>query len=162
MGSSNFGDLFMGSGRSLSSGTGKKSRNEKPKQPQRGLGVAQLEKIRLHNQMMAAHLPYYESQFQSSTNKEDMKQMPFPSNATSSSAYGIHPNNTMAFGDTTRTDRRFDGYNSSSTLHLVQPTMTLPLLPQSTEDSRWLSIDSSQNSDPRDLQELDLELRLAL
>jgi hypothetical protein len=36
----------------------KKSSSEQPKankQPQRGLGVAQLEKIRLHNQMMAAY-----------------------------------------------------------------------------------------------------------
>ncbi|CDY31992.1 BnaA07g00030D [Brassica napus] len=30
---------------------GKKNGSEKPKQPQRGLGVAQLEKIRLHGEM---------------------------------------------------------------------------------------------------------------
>ncbi|KAJ0745563.1 putative SPEAR family protein [Helianthus annuus] len=34
-----------------SSRKGKKSGSDKPKQPQRGLGVAQLEKIRLHSQM---------------------------------------------------------------------------------------------------------------
>ncbi|OIV93465.1 hypothetical protein TanjilG_21053 [Lupinus angustifolius] len=39
------------SGSSSSSRKGKKSNSEKPKQPQRGLGVAQLEKIRLHGQM---------------------------------------------------------------------------------------------------------------
>ncbi|GJT69663.1 zinc finger, CCHC-type containing protein [Tanacetum coccineum] len=36
---------------SSSSRKGKKSHPDKPKQPQRGLGVAQLEKIRLHNQL---------------------------------------------------------------------------------------------------------------
>ncbi|KAK9059473.1 hypothetical protein SSX86_020175 [Deinandra increscens subsp. villosa] len=36
---------------SSSSRKGKKSSADKPKQPQRGLGVAQLEKIRLHSQM---------------------------------------------------------------------------------------------------------------
>ncbi|GKF72842.1 SPEAR3-like protein, partial [Tanacetum coccineum] len=36
---------------SSSSRKGKKSNPDKPKQPQRGLGVAQLEKIRLHNQL---------------------------------------------------------------------------------------------------------------
>lgn len=34
-----------------SSRKGKKSNSDKPKQPQRGLGVAQLEKIRLHSQL---------------------------------------------------------------------------------------------------------------
>jgi len=56
MGSSHFGELGLGNGRSGLSRKGKKSSTEKPKQPQRGLGVAQLEKIRLHNQM-ASYLP---------------------------------------------------------------------------------------------------------
>ncbi|RWR82880.1 protein SPEAR3-like protein [Cinnamomum micranthum f. kanehirae] len=52
MGSSYYGDLSLGNGRSGSSRKGKKSNSEKPKQPQRGLGVAQLEKIRIREQMM--------------------------------------------------------------------------------------------------------------
>ncbi|KAH0857095.1 hypothetical protein HID58_085356 [Brassica napus] len=62
MGSSFFGKPNMrGSSPSSSSPTssssspatrrGKKNGSEKPKQPQRGLGVAQLEKIRLHSEM---------------------------------------------------------------------------------------------------------------
>lgn len=61
MGSSYFGEPNFGNERgssttgggssSSSSRKGKKSNSEKPKQPQRGLGVAQLEKIRLTGQM---------------------------------------------------------------------------------------------------------------
>lgn len=53
MGSNYFGGS---SSSSSSSRKGKKSGNnsDKPKQPQRGLGVAQLEKIRLHSQMAVA------------------------------------------------------------------------------------------------------------
>lgn len=58
MGSSYFGEPNMGNERgsggsssSSSSRKGKKSNSDKPKQPQRGLGVAQLEKIRLTSQM---------------------------------------------------------------------------------------------------------------
>ncbi|MCD9644717.1 hypothetical protein HAX54_033139 [Datura stramonium] len=52
----------MGNERSTSSSSGssrksKKNNSEKPnKQPQRGLGVAQLEKIRLHSEMGANYL----------------------------------------------------------------------------------------------------------
>ena len=56
MDGSYFGEANMGNERvsgssSSSSRKGKKNNQEKPKQPQRGLGVAQLEKIRLHGQM---------------------------------------------------------------------------------------------------------------
>lgn len=56
MGSSYFGEPNLGNERGSSSSSsssrkGKKSNSDKPKQPQRGLGVAQLEKIRLHGQM---------------------------------------------------------------------------------------------------------------
>lgn len=63
MGSGYFGepnlgnDHQRGSGSSSSSSSsrkGKKSNSDKPRQPQRGLGVAQLEKIRLHGQMGCA------------------------------------------------------------------------------------------------------------
>lgn len=42
---------------SSSSRKGKKNSSDKPKQPQRGLGVAQLEKIRLHSQLGCTYLP---------------------------------------------------------------------------------------------------------
>ena len=57
MGSSYFGEPNMGNERSGSSRKGKKSSSDKPKQPQRGLGVAQLEKIRLHSQLGCNYLP---------------------------------------------------------------------------------------------------------
>lgn len=46
------GEMCMEGGRRRG---GKKPEQKASRQPQRGLGVAQLEKIRLHNQMMAAY-----------------------------------------------------------------------------------------------------------
>ena len=63
MGSGYFGEPNLGSNErgsgssSSSSRKGKKSNSDKPRQPQRGLGVAQLEKIRLHGQMGCAYHP---------------------------------------------------------------------------------------------------------
>ncbi|KAK9102769.1 hypothetical protein Sjap_020023 [Stephania japonica] len=62
MGSSYFGEPSLGNARSSSpsgssSRKSKKNNGDKPRQPQRGLGVAQLEKIRLHNQMNCTYLP---------------------------------------------------------------------------------------------------------
>ncbi|CAN1822582.1 Protein SPEAR1 [Linum perenne] len=56
MGSSYFGEPNIGtSSSSSSSRKGKKNNNNQPKQPQRGLGVAQLEKIRLTGQLGYNH-----------------------------------------------------------------------------------------------------------
>ncbi|RRT65920.1 hypothetical protein B296_00015474 [Ensete ventricosum] len=57
MGSRNYTQqLGLGSGRSAgSSRRGKKNNMERPKQPQRGLGVAQLEKIIFQNKMMGSY-----------------------------------------------------------------------------------------------------------
>ncbi|CAJ1936999.1 unnamed protein product [Sphenostylis stenocarpa] len=60
MDSSYFGKPNFGNERSSASSSrkGKKNNNsDKPKQPQRGLGVAQLEKIRLHSQMACSYHP---------------------------------------------------------------------------------------------------------
>ncbi|KAK8547201.1 hypothetical protein V6N13_097919 [Hibiscus sabdariffa] len=51
MGGSYFGEATMGNERRPSSSRKGKSNSEKPKQPRRGLGVAQLERIRLYGQM---------------------------------------------------------------------------------------------------------------
>lgn len=59
MSSSYFGEPNMGNERGGSSRKGKKSNSDKPKQPQRGLGVAQLEKIRLHGQMGCNYHPSF-------------------------------------------------------------------------------------------------------
>lgn len=60
MGSSYFGEPNMGNDQRSGGGSsrkGKKNSSDKPKQPQRGLGVAQLEKIRLHGQMGCSFMP---------------------------------------------------------------------------------------------------------
>ncbi|XP_062208279.1 protein SPEAR1-like [Phragmites australis] len=72
MGSTNAGEeMCMESGRAASRRGSKKAAEQKAnKPPQRGLGVAQLEKIRLHNQMMAAcrsgqpHAPHQDVRLQ--------------------------------------------------------------------------------------------------
>ena len=78
MDSSYFGEPNMGnekgSGSSSSSRKGKKNNPDKPKQPQRGLGVAQLEKIRLHGQMASAG--YHPSLYPSNFN--NVIKSPFP------------------------------------------------------------------------------------
>ncbi|XP_038986570.1 protein SPEAR3 isoform X2 [Phoenix dactylifera] len=180
MGSSHYGELYLGNGRSGSSRRGKKSNTDKPKQPQRGLGVAQLEKIRLYNQMMAGYLPSLHPPFHTNLTKEDARHMGFPSSphassiATTSSLFGVHPNTMMIFGGSDRTDIKFgDHYADAASSnymmpphHFVQPAVTLPLLTQTMEmiqHDRCHSLGSvSQNSDSSDSKELDLELKLSL
>ncbi|CAL9767261.1 unnamed protein product [Musa acuminata subsp. burmannicoides] len=170
MGSRNYTQqLGLGSGRSAgSSRRGKKNNMEKPKQPQRGLGVAQLEKIILQNQMMGS----YPSPLDCDLEKVDNGQVqmgcpPSPSSSSvatpSSSLFDLRPNSVIGFGDTAVTDTRYSAYHSF--FHqAVRPTTTLPLLEPSMEtsshhDEQCNSIGSiSQNS--CDSQELDLELKL--
>ncbi|KAF8393401.1 hypothetical protein HHK36_021645 [Tetracentron sinense] len=76
MGSSYFGEPSLGNGRSGSSRKGKKSNSEKPKPPQRGLGVAQLEKIRLHNQMGCSYLPSLHSPYHTNLNQVSLSLSP--------------------------------------------------------------------------------------
>ncbi|KAH7651740.1 hypothetical protein IHE45_20G077400 [Dioscorea alata] len=152
-----FGELGLGNnGRSGSSKRGKKNNSDKPKQPQRGLGVAQLEKIRLHDQM-ASYLPSLHSPFHSNLNKEDdlREEMAFSpsfycSNSSSSTSasspynHGLQANQQMVmFGDNESLDIRsygdFSSCSSSSRLYMpnnvVQETVTLPLLEETMEDS---------------------------
>ncbi|KAK7251554.1 hypothetical protein RIF29_34850 [Crotalaria pallida] len=102
-----------GSSSSSSSRKGKKNNSDKPKQPQRGLGVAQLEKIRLHGQMACGgfhpslHSPY-PSNF--NNNEDPRMQIAYSSTLPSSSSsfsyssssptsyspsYGFQPNIIM-------------------------------------------------------------------
>ncbi|OAY53795.1 protein SPEAR3 [Manihot esculenta] len=112
MGSSHYGDPNLGNERGGSSRKGKKSNSDKPKQPQRGLGVAQLEKIRLHGEMGSSYHPSLHGSYPSNFNQEDVRlQTAYSSvpsstsfNYTSSSAassvsHGLHPNIMMGLGD---------------------------------------------------------------
>ncbi|KAE9597585.1 hypothetical protein Lalb_Chr16g0388081 [Lupinus albus] len=78
------------SGSSYSSRKGKKSNSDKPKQPQRGLGVAQLEKIRLHGQMDCGgyQYPSIHSPHPSNFNNDDPRmQIAYSSIPASSFSY---------------------------------------------------------------------------
>ncbi|MFQ6638403.1 hypothetical protein Gotur_014702 [Gossypium turneri] len=119
MGSSYFGEPNVGNERGASSSSssssssrkGKKGSNsEKPKQPQRGLGVAQLEKIRLQDPVGCTyhhHPSLHGRPFPSNFNQEDMRvqtlyssmaSSPSSSPSTTSASYGFHP--TMMVGET--------------------------------------------------------------
>ncbi|KAE8718804.1 TMEM protein [Hibiscus syriacus] len=171
-----------------SSRKGKKSNSDKPRQPQRGLGVAQLEKIRLHEQMGCAYHP-------SLFNQEDMRQQQTAaaysslvsspsfsyssSSSTSSASYGFHPSIMMGLGEYDQRANISYGDSQPSTAaswnprsgildshHYAQPNMTRQLLnvePKRSKKHRSSSLgSSSQNSETSETQELDLELRLSL
>ncbi|CAL9048057.1 unnamed protein product [Musa acuminata subsp. burmannicoides] len=154
MGSTYFKGGRLGSGRCGSSRKGKK---EKSKQPQRGLGVAQLEQMRLQSQM-EEYVSSLDSPFCSDLNMpEDSRvEMAFssppssPSGIVSGPSFALHPNMMMDYhGDAGRTSftggERWLGTWARS--HLSQggmssshcyspPTVTLPLFEETTtEDS---------------------------
>ncbi|XP_031110202.1 protein SPEAR3-like [Ipomoea triloba] len=169
-----------------SSRKSKKSNSEKPKTPQRGLGVAQLEKIRLHSQMGCAyHLPatsLHHNPFAANLSQEDMRLQTAYNSSSSSSSYACLPAfQTMMGNDMERANIRFGDSQPSSTpswhpgtvyepQQYAQPNMTRHFLNLQVEDSiekkrkkdRSDSMGSgSQNSDQcNGSQELDLELRL--
>lgn len=128
MGSSYFGEPNLGNERasgssSSSSRKGKKNNSEKPKQPQRGLGVAQLEKIRLHGQMACAYHPPLHNPFPSNFNNEDprmqMGEIAYssipssssfsysPSSTSYSASYGFQPNIVMGLPEHDKTNIRY-------------------------------------------------------
>ncbi|KAJ8483992.1 hypothetical protein OPV22_016477 [Ensete ventricosum] len=167
----------FGSGSSGGSRKGRKSSSKSPKQPQRGLGVAQLEKIRLQSQMNG-YVSSLDFSFHSDLNMEDSKvEVAAPSSPSSSGSptLALHPNMIVGNGDT---DKRCFNYvehwsDASARSHPV----ALPLFQQSIEDAftaqdsaqkrrrhdRSISLGSiSQISDPNATQELDLELKLSL
>ncbi|KAK1434725.1 hypothetical protein QVD17_00475 [Tagetes erecta] len=144
---------FAGNDRSAktssSSRKGKKGHSDKPKQPQRGLGVAQLEKIRLHSQ----------SGFHQTDHMH--LQMGMSELERSNMAYvQSQPSN----------DPRWNASNAMvESEHYANPGITMHHLFQvKVEDSlrikEWGDSmgSSSHNSDSNGSQELDLELRLSL
>lgn len=190
-GSNYFGDSNMGNERvsGSSSRKGKKNSQDKPKQPQRGLGVAQLEKIRLHGEMgYGFHPPLHNPHPSNFINEDPRIQTPYSSIPSSSFSYsssstsysashGFQPNIMMGLPQYDRTNIRFGDsqpvFDSSrlwehanSTSH--QSTTTKPLL--NLYDSQYIDTKkhrsgstSSQNSESSDHnQEPDLELRLSL
>ncbi|KAA3457811.1 protein SPEAR3-like isoform X1 [Gossypium australe] len=179
MGSNYFGEANLGNERG--GGSSRKSKKDKAKQPQRGLGVAQLEKIRLNEQM--GYHPSFQGPYSSNFNQEDMRMqhptgyssMVVSSSSTSSVSYGFHPSIMMGLSEY---DQRANiscgdsqpstaaSWNPGSGILDAQPNMTRQLLNLHVEDlhpkkSKSLG-SSSQNSESSETQELDLELRLSL
>ncbi|XP_022893395.1 protein SPEAR3-like isoform X2 [Olea europaea var. sylvestris] len=128
MGSNYFGEPNLGNERgSSSSRKGKKSNSEKPKQPQRGLGVAQLEKIRLHSQMGCTYLPSsVHTPYAPNFSQEDMRlptgysssstSFPYSSSVVSSSSYGFSgtQNFMMGLPDSERANIKYEDSQPSS------------------------------------------------
>ncbi|XP_055823993.1 protein SPEAR3-like [Solanum dulcamara] len=178
MGSSYFGEPNLGNERS-SSRKSKKSNSEKAKQPQRGLGVAQLEKIRLHTQMdCTTYNPYA-----TNLNQERSYSSTPSISYSSTSSYAFPPQQTimMGLGDIERANIRYGDSqppSTASTWHpsklyepqqFAQPNMNIYLLNLQIEDSmekrtRNTSIGSSTShvSESNGDHELDLELRLSI
>ncbi|XP_057762751.1 protein SPEAR3 [Arachis stenosperma] len=142
MGSSYFGEPNMNneSSRGGSSRKGKKNNQEKqPKQPQRGLGVAQLEKIRLHGEIASTynnpnhpplHHHHHPSNYPSNfTNEDPRVQTPYYSSVPSSSSfsysssstsysspsYGFQPNVVMGLQEYERTNMRYGDSQTTNT-----------------------------------------------
>ncbi|CAH8357108.1 unnamed protein product [Eruca vesicaria subsp. sativa] len=186
MGSSFFGKPNMrGSSPSSSSPTssssspatrrGKKNGSEKPKQPQRGLGVAQLEKIRLHGEMSCNSFDNYNSSLYPQENvRMSVEYSSIPSSSPSftyaspspsSTPYGLYPNMMMGV-HRDQYERATMSWNPSygilESQHSSESNTTRHFFnedPNSTRRSKSLG---NQNSGSSDNQELDLELRLSL
>ncbi|GKV11713.1 hypothetical protein SLEP1_g22941 [Rubroshorea leprosula] len=133
MGSSYFGEPNMGSdGRGAGSSRKGKKNSDKPKQPQRGLGVAQLEKIRLHGQMGCSSYQYpsLHSPYPTNFNQEDMRMQSTAtayssispsssfsyssSSSASSTSYGFHPCMMMGVGEYERGSIRYGDSQSAT------------------------------------------------
>ncbi|PPD78465.1 hypothetical protein GOBAR_AA36689 [Gossypium barbadense] len=129
----------------------KGSNSEKPKQPQRGLGVAQLEKIRLQGPVGCTyhhHPSLHGRPFPSNFNQEDMRvqtlyssmaSSPSSSSSTTSASYGFHPTMMKGLGEyDKRPNTRYGDFQSctttswnpdnGSTQHFAQPNLTRQLL----------------------------------
>ncbi|KAK6126885.1 hypothetical protein DH2020_014458 [Rehmannia glutinosa] len=187
MGSNYFGSEnergLSSSSSSSSSRKGKKGSSDKPKQPQRGLGVAQLEKIRLHTQLASNYLPNsVHNPYNPSFTQEGMRpQTAYSSSSSfysssSSPSYGYQGSHDVMMGlaDIDGTNIRYGDTQSGSIArwnipgnagmgnqHFVEPIMTRPFFEPIVEGSNKKDM-SSQNPESSSSEEIDLELRLSL
>ncbi|CAH8322542.1 unnamed protein product [Eruca vesicaria subsp. sativa] len=180
MGSSFFGRPKMGGSSSsspTSSSPAKRGKNkngsDKPKQPQRGLGVAQLEKIRLHSEINYSSFGTYPSYHPSTYNhQEDVRFQAEYSSIASSTHYGLHPNMMMnASNDQCeRTPVRYRDsqphiaswnprYGILESQHFVEHNITRHFLHEDQRNTMGSGIENFKTSDTT---EPDLELRLSL
>ncbi|PIN08464.1 hypothetical protein CDL12_18955 [Handroanthus impetiginosus] len=177
---------------SSSSRKGKKGSSDKPKQPQRGLGVAQLEKIRLHSQLGCNYLsPPVQNPYASNFGQDMRMQTAFsPSSSSfsysssSSPSYGFQGHHgvmvglpdldraNITYGDSQPSSvARWPPGNAGYGQHFVEPNMTRSFLepgvegPLNNNKKDWkdfMGSSSHQDSESNSSQEIDLELRLSL
>ncbi|CAN6332044.1 unnamed protein product [Urochloa humidicola] len=187
--------MEWGRGRSSGSRKGKRGGNsssDKPRQPQRGLGVAQLEKIRIQSEMAEyLHHPLGQPPPIHRTGSFNLEEprlshsltssspSPFHANIGVSSSYPIHhPNLAMAYGErsgdirygafqtnpTIRTPNYHGAIYGSSEAHLyTHPSnVTLPLF--EAEESICLnrSYDLNQTVESPNLDDQEVDLELKL
>ncbi|KAJ0029862.1 protein SPEAR3-like isoform X1 [Pistacia vera] len=157
MGSGYFGEPNLGNERAGSSRKGKKN-SDKPKQPQRGLGVAQLEKIRLHGQMGCNYHPSFHTPYPTNFNQEDVRvqtayssvpssSFSYSSSSSSPTSYGCHPSITMGLGEYERSTFVYGDSQPTTTAsswnpangiletqHFIQPSMNRHHLNLQVED----------------------------
>ncbi|KAL8489782.1 hypothetical protein ACS0TY_025602 [Phlomoides rotata] len=174
---------YLGNERSSSSSSsssrkGKKNNSDKPKQPQRGLGVAQLEKIRIHSQLgpnfhpSSVHNPYA-----STFTQEDIRLQTAHSSLSYSSSspptYGYQGHHGVMMGmpdldraNTTYGDsqpsvaRWHPGYENQ---HSMEPSMTRSFFEPTVQGSHKEMNDLiGSGTEAGNSQEIDLELRLSL
>ncbi|CAN8257579.1 unnamed protein product [Cochlearia groenlandica] len=183
MGSSFFGRTNMreGSSSSLSSSTTRRSKkngsHDKPKQPQRGLGVAQLEKIRLHGEISCNNHYYNPSLYHQEDVRMQGEYTSIPSSpsftyASSSqqsyAPYGLYPN-TMIDVHRDQYERGTMSWNPSHGIlesqRSLEPNITRHFLHEDTSSTRRSKSLGSENQNlgSSDInQDVDLELRLSL
>ncbi|KAG0455332.1 hypothetical protein HPP92_024624 [Vanilla planifolia] len=166
-----FGELGMGNGRRRK----KSSRWERAKQPQRGMGVAQLEKLRLQSQM-GAFPPSLQSSFSNLKQEDEAMGMLLGS---SSSPLVEQQSETM-IGEFSEAERIIEFHSSSSSRALISQygitqsnpinyrPVTLPLFGQNMEKAKLHDLQGSfgscsdQNSESSGMKDADLELKLSL
>ncbi|CAI9100398.1 OLC1v1037391C2 [Oldenlandia corymbosa var. corymbosa] len=109
MGSGYYGQPNLGNERSSSSSRksgSKKGNSDKPKQPQRGLGVAQLEKIRLHSQMGCTSFPppslhhhhHHHNPYATHNLSQEDIRMQTPYSSSSSFSYSTPSSSSSSYG----------------------------------------------------------------
>ncbi|KAF3334761.1 hypothetical protein FCM35_KLT21365 [Carex littledalei] len=172
---SNYG---WGSSSSSGGSSSRKGKKDKQRQPQRGLGVAQLEKIRLQSEMAEYQPPSIQSPF-SNLNMSDAR-VPVPVSLPPSQTYTARTTVPMSLGGATRGAFYSEAQSTSLTVRPLlsapcntyqtnvhgHPAVTLPLFEGDREDfvqdydRRWSIESRSLNSDSSDTQDLDLELKL--
>ncbi|CAA0829177.1 Unknown protein [Striga hermonthica] len=178
------GGVGLTSSSSSSSRKGKKNGSDKPKQPQRGLGVAQLEKIRLHSQLGCAYLPslhnnnpYAPSNY---IQQEDMRlQTPHSSSPPSYSGFQGHmmglpeiDRSNIPYGDSqpsniARWHQGNGGFRTQQ--YFVEPSMTRSFFDPKIQGNKnkrefmdWMGSGDGNSVECSSSQDIDLELRLSL